>query len=71
MNETSRQVAIIRDELKRRGITQRQFATMCRVPQPRISDILRGKKDTTTERAELMLSALGIDVSDLIRKEGE
>jgi len=67
VNETSRQVAIIREELKRRGITQRQFATMCRVPQPRISDILRGKKDTTTKWAEIMLAALGLGVSDLIR----
>lgn len=37
----------------------------------RTGRVLAGQQDTTTERAELMLSALGIDVSDLIRKEGE
>lgn len=43
----------------------------CGTSQSWVCRVLAGQQDTTTERAELMLSALGIDVSDLIRKEGE
>lgn len=53
---------IIRDELKRQGMSQARLAELAGMTIPRVSDYLNAKRDVQGETLRRMLEALGLEV---------
>ena len=52
---------VLREELAERGITQTQFAKCMGISVSLLNEIIKGKRDISTEYALLLEAALGID----------
>jgi transcriptional regulator with XRE-family HTH domain len=66
-----RMLANIRDRVRRGDLTERGLAKLTGVSQPHIHNVLKGKRDLSMGTADTILSALGMDLSDLMeRREG-
>lgn len=61
-----RMLADIRERVRRGDLTERGLARLAGVSQPHIHNVLKGKRDLSIETADAILSALGIDLLDLI-----
>jgi len=53
---------IIKDEMKRQGVTQIAMEEMTGILQHRISDYLTGKRDVNAETLRKMLEALDLEI---------
>lgn len=51
---------LVRDEMRERGLTQRQLAAMAGLNPSIVSEVVRGKRSVTEEIATLLEKALGI-----------
>ncbi len=66
-----RMLANIRDRVRRGDLTERGLARLTGVSQPHIHNVLKGKRDLSMGTADNILSALGMDLSDLMEgREG-
>lgn len=54
---------LVRDEMKERGLTQKQLAAMTGLSTAVISELVRAKRSVTTEIATSLEKALGIPVA--------
>lgn len=54
---------LVRDEMKERGLTQKQLAAMTGLSTTVISELVRAKRSVTTEIATSLEKALGIPVA--------
>ncbi len=61
-----RLLADIRERVRRGDLTERGIARLAGVSQPHIHNVLKGKRDLSIETADAILSALGIDLRDLL-----
>ena len=61
-----RLLADIRERVRRGDLTERGLARLAGVSQPHIHNVLKGKRDLSIETADAILSALGIDLLDLL-----
>jgi transcriptional regulator with XRE-family HTH domain len=61
-----RLLADIRERVRRGDLTERGLARLAGVSQPHIHNVLKGKRDLSIETADAILSALGIDLADLL-----
>ena len=59
-------LANIRDRVRRGDLTERGLARLTGVSQPHIHNVLKGKRDLSMGTADTILSALGMDLSDLM-----
>jgi predicted XRE-type DNA-binding protein len=50
----------LRDEMKRRGLTQTQLAELAGIPQPSVARVLTGKRGKISTDLIKMLNALGL-----------
>lgn len=58
---------MIKDEIKERGITQRQLAAQMEVSPTVLNEVLNGKRPVTTEYAMMLEAVLGIDAGIWLR----
>lgn len=61
-----RLLADIRERVRRGDLTERGLARLAGVSQPHIHNVLKGKRDLSIDTADAILSALGIDLADLL-----
>lgn len=61
-----RMVANLRERVRRGDLTERGLARLTGVSQPHIHNVLKGKRDLSMETADTILSALGMDLIDLL-----
>ena len=53
--------AVLKEELLKRGISQRQFSDLLQVPYTRMNEILNGKRPVTASFALMVQAAIGLD----------
>ena len=53
--------AVLKEELLKRGISQRQFSDWLQVPYTRMNEILNGKRPVTASFALMVQAAIGLD----------
>jgi len=61
--------AIILDEIKYLGITQKQLADQIGYPKSQVNEILHGKRPVSTEFAILVQQSLGISAEALLNMQ--
>jgi transcriptional regulator with XRE-family HTH domain len=61
-----RMLATIRERVRRGELTERGLARLTGVSQPHIHNVLKGKRDLSRDTADAILSALGMDLLDLL-----
>ena len=64
----SRFGAALKDARLARGMTQDQLGTICAMPRSYVSAIEHGHKTVTIETADLLASAVGLKLSQLIER---
>lgn len=62
---------ILRDELEKRGVKQKDFASTIGMPAPVLNDIINGKRGVTPDIAILLEAALGKDAASWLRLQAE
>ena len=60
---------ILKEELETRGISQKKFSEVLRIPYTQLNEILNGKRPVTTDFALMMEAALGINPELLINMQ--
>jgi len=61
-----RMIATLRERVRRGDLTERGLARLAGVSQPHIHNVLKGKRDLSMETADAILSALGLDLFELL-----
>ena len=61
-----RMIDNLRERVRCGDMTERGLARLTGVSQPHIHNVLKGKRDLSMETADTILSALGIDLADLL-----
>lgn len=61
-----RMLARVRDRVRRGDLTERGLARLVGVSQPHIHNVLKGKRDLSREAADAILSALNMDLAELM-----
>jgi transcriptional regulator with XRE-family HTH domain len=61
-----RMIANLRERVRCGDMTERGLARLTGVSQPHIHNVLKGKRDLSIETADTILSALGMDLADLL-----
>ena len=59
----------MKEELETRGISQKKFSEVLRIPYTQLNEILNGKRPVTTDFALMMEAALGINPELLINMQ--
>lgn len=59
----------VKDELQARGLTQKHFAEVIKVPYTMLNDILNGKRPVSTDFALTMEAALGVNAEMLVNMQ--
>jgi transcriptional regulator with XRE-family HTH domain len=59
-------IATLRERVRRGDLTERGLARLAGVSQPHIHNVLKGKRDLSMETADAILSALGLDLFELL-----
>ena len=60
---------VLKEELETRGISQKKFSEVQRIPYTQLNEILNGKRPVTTDFALMMEAALGINPELLINMQ--
>lgn len=60
---------VLKEELEARGISQKKFSEVLRIPYTQLNEILNGKRPVTTDFALMMEAALGINPEMLINMQ--
>jgi addiction module HigA family antidote len=60
---------VLKEELETRGISQKKFSEVLRIPYTQLNEILNGKRPVTTDFALMMEAALGINPELLINMQ--
>ena len=60
---------VLKEELEARGISQKKFSEVIKVPYTQLNEILNGKRPVTTDFALMMEAALGINPELLINMQ--
>lgn len=60
---------VLKEELESRGITQKKFSEILKVPYSQLNDILNGRRPVTTDFALMVEAALGINPEILINMQ--
>ena len=60
---------VLKEELEARGISQKKFSDVIKVPYTQLNEILNGKRPVTTDFALMMEAALGINPELLINMQ--
>ena len=60
---------VLKEELASRGISQKKFSEMIKIPYTQLNEILNGKRQVTTDFALMMEAALGINPELLINMQ--
>lgn len=60
---------VLKEELESRGITQKKFSEILKVPYSQLNDILNGRRPVTTDFALMIEAALGINPEILINMQ--
>lgn len=63
-----RMIANVRERVRRGDLTERGLARLTGISQPHIHNVLKGKRDLSMETADTILSALGMDLVDLLQE---
>jgi predicted XRE-type DNA-binding protein len=59
----------LRDEIKRKGLTQTQLAEIAGIPQPSVARVLTGKRGKMSTDLIKILDALGLEL--VVQKKSE
>ena len=62
----SRLVSTLRDRIRSGELTERGTARLTGLSQPHIHNVLKGKRSLSMDAADSILSAVHLDVADLI-----
>ena len=60
---------VLKEELESRGITQKKFSEILKVPYSQLNDILNGRRPVTTDFALMVEAALSINPEILINMQ--
>lgn len=60
---------VLKEELEARGISQKKFSEVLKMPYTQLNEILNGKRPVTTDFALMMEAALGINPELLINMQ--
>lgn len=70
MNKTTTHPGdVLKEELEVRGISQKKFSEVLKVPYTQLNEILNGKRPVTTDFALMVEAALGINPELLINMQ--
>ena len=62
---------VLKEELEARGISQKKFSEVIKVPYTQLNEILNGKRPVTTQYALMLEAALDIPANIWIRTQAD